>query len=124
MKKVFSRSSVIPCDLAKSVLDAAGIFAVIKHELGSAAAGYSWPVPNNPSLPWAWPEVWVSDEDFERAREILATVSADPARQIENQTPFAERSTVPAIKKCPYCGKEYPDGFTTCPVDGNPLVSS
>jgi hypothetical protein len=74
MKKVFTRSSVIPCDLAKSVLEAAGIFAVIKHELGSAAAGYSWPVPDNPSLPWAWPEVWVSDEDYERALETLSTV--------------------------------------------------
>jgi cytochrome c556 len=123
MKKVFSRSSVIPCDLAKSVLDAAGVFAVIRHELGSAAAGYSWPVPNNPSLPWAWPEVWVSDEDFERAREILADVSAESARQMEDQIP-AETSTASVIKRCPYCGKEYPENFTTCPVDGNPLVRS
>jgi len=77
MKKVFTRSSVIPCDLAKSVLEAAGIFAVIRHELGSAAAGYSWPVPDNPSLPWAWPEVLVSDEDYERALEVLSTIDTD-----------------------------------------------
>jgi hypothetical protein len=77
MKKVFTRSSVIPCDLAKSVLEAAGIFAVIRHELGSAAAGYSWPVPDNPSLPWAWPEVLVSDEDYERALEILSTIDTN-----------------------------------------------
>jgi hypothetical protein len=63
LKKVFTNSSVVPCDLAKSVLEAAGIFTVMKHELGSAAAGYGLPVPDNPSLPWAWPEVWVSDED-------------------------------------------------------------
>jgi len=79
MKKVFTRSSVIPCDLAKSVLEAAGIFAVIRHELGSAAAGYSWPVPDNPSLPWAWPEVLVSDEDYERALEILSTIDTASA---------------------------------------------
>jgi hypothetical protein len=74
VKKVFTNSSVVPCDLAKSVLEAAGIFAVMKHELGSAAAGYGFPVPENPSLPWAWPEVWVSDGDYERALETLASV--------------------------------------------------
>jgi len=46
----------------------------MKHELGSAAAGYGFPVPGNPSLPWAWPELWVSDEDYERALETLATI--------------------------------------------------
>ncbi len=25
------------------------------------------------------------------------------------------------MKKCAYCGKEYPDQMTTCPQDGNPL---
>ena len=91
MKKVFTRSSVIPCDLAKSVLEAAGIFAVIRHELGSAAAGYSWPVPDNPSLPWAWPEVLVSDEDYERALEILTTIDSDSGdTAAENLPPSSE----------------------------------
>jgi hypothetical protein len=86
MKKVFTRSSVIPCDLARSVLEAAGIFAVIRHELGSAAAGYSWPVPDNPSLPWAWPEVLVSDEDYERALEILATIDTSSGDTTSGET--------------------------------------
>ena len=25
------------------------------------------------------------------------------------------------MKKCAYCGQEYPDQMTTCPQDGNPL---
>ena len=87
MKKVFTRSSVIPCDLAKSVLEAAGIFAVIRHELGSAAAGYSWPVPDNPSLPWAWPEVWVSDEDYERALETLSTIDTMSGDKTQDDLP-------------------------------------
>jgi len=44
MKQVFTNSSVIPCDLVKSVLEAEGISATIKNELGSAAAGYSLPI--------------------------------------------------------------------------------
>ena len=72
MKEVFTNSSVIPCDLIKSVLDSAGITATIRNELGSAAAGCGLPVLDNPSLPWAWPEVWVNDEDYERALEIIA----------------------------------------------------
>ena len=67
---------MIPCDLVKSELKANGIEAVINNPLGSAAAGYSLPVPNNPSLPWAWPEVWVSDEDYDRAKEVLAARDA------------------------------------------------
>jgi hypothetical protein len=85
VKKVFTNSSVVPCDLAKSVLEAAGIFAVMKHELGSAAAGYALPVPNNPSLPWAWPELWVSDEDYERALETLATVDVGQGDEPEQR---------------------------------------
>jgi len=71
MRQVFSNSSVIPCDLVKSMLEAEGIFATIKNELGSAAAGCGLPVMDNPSLAWAWPEVWVSDEDYEKAMELI-----------------------------------------------------
>jgi hypothetical protein len=72
MKQVFTNSSVIPCDLVKSMLEAEGVPAIIKNELGSAAAGYSLPVLDNPSLPWAWPEVWVPDEHHERAMELIS----------------------------------------------------
>ena len=124
MKKVFTNSSVVPCDLAKSVLEAAGIFAIIKHELGSAAAGYSLPVPDNPSLPWAWPEVWVSEEDYERALEILTATSAETAPQSEKQVLPAGKTPLPVTNRCPYCGREFPDDVTRCPVDKNPLVKS
>jgi hypothetical protein len=81
MKQVFTNSSVIPCDLVKSMLEAEGIPAIIKNELGSAAAGYSLPVLDNPSLPWAWPEVWVPDQDCERALELISGFEAAPGGQ-------------------------------------------
>lgn len=71
MRQVFTNSSVIPCDLIKSLLESEGIAATIRNELGSAASGYSLPMPDNPSLPWAWPEVWVADEDYEKAMELI-----------------------------------------------------
>lgn len=40
---------------------------MIKNEKGSCSAGVGWPIPGNPTLAWAWPEVWVNDEDYEDA---------------------------------------------------------
>ena len=53
------------------MLDAAGIDSMFKNEGGSAIAGYGWPVPTGSALPWAWPEVWVNEEDFELASQIV-----------------------------------------------------
>jgi hypothetical protein len=72
MKKVFSASNIIPRDLFRSVLDAAGIDSMLKNEGGSAVTGNALPVPAGSELPWAWPEVWVNDEDFETASQIVA----------------------------------------------------
>jgi hypothetical protein len=72
MKRVFRAPSVIPCDFLRSMLDAAGIDSMFKNESGSAATGNALPVPSGSELPWAWPEVWVNDEDFELASQIAA----------------------------------------------------
>lgn len=72
MKRVFTAPSIIPCDFLRSMLDAAGIDSMLKNEGGSAITGNALPVPSGSELPWAWPEVWVNDEDFEVASEIAA----------------------------------------------------
>lgn len=94
MKKVFTHSSVIPCDLIVSVLDAAGIPAVIHNELGSAASGYSIPVRDNPSLPWAWPEVWVDEADYELALELVRETTAETSTRGEAGIPTDPSGTV------------------------------
>ena len=33
------------------------------------------------------------------------------------------RHNIARMKKCPYCGKEYPDDATVCELDANPLVA-
>jgi hypothetical protein len=85
MRQVFTNSSVVPCDLVKSVLEAEGIFTTIRNELGSAASGCALPVVDNPSLPWAWPEVWVSDEDYDRAAALIAARETSPTSGTEGQ---------------------------------------
>jgi hypothetical protein len=72
MKQVFTDPSVIPCDMLKSVLDCEGIPAMIRNEWGALMVGYGLPIFGCPSLPWAWPEVWVRDEDCDRALKIAA----------------------------------------------------
>jgi hypothetical protein len=72
MKRIFTAPSVIPCDFLRSLLDAEGIASVFKNEGGSAITGNALPVPYGAQLPWAWPEVWVNDEDFELASQIAA----------------------------------------------------
>ncbi len=81
MKRIFTATNVIPCDLLRSVLDAYGIMSALKNEGGSHMTGNALPVPAGAELPWAWPEVWVNDEDFETASQIAAEF------QRKHQTP-------------------------------------
>ena len=71
MKKVFTAPSVIPCDSLKAMLAAHGISSSIKNEGGSMIAEIGYPLLSCPTLPFEWPEVWVQDEDFQHACEIV-----------------------------------------------------
>ena len=56
--------------MLKSILELQGISVMIKNERGSTSSGYGLPVPMA-SLSFAWPEVWVNEQDFETALAIL-----------------------------------------------------
>jgi hypothetical protein len=60
----------------KRIFTASNIISALKNEGGSAVTGNALPVPSGSELPWAWPEVWVNDEDFEAASEIAADFQA------------------------------------------------
>ena len=79
MKKIFTDPSVVPCDLLRGILEGRGIKVLIKNELGSAGAGAGNPVPTMSSLTFAWPEVWVADEDAQVALEIVGEMKGSEA---------------------------------------------
>jgi hypothetical protein len=72
MKEIFTAPNVIPCDLLKAILEAHGIRSFIKYEHGSPIFGIEDPASSCPFPPFAWPKVWVQDEDFPQANEIVA----------------------------------------------------
>ena len=77
MKRVFTDRLVTACDLVKSQLEASGIGAELKNERGSTTVGEGLPVFSEPSLPFAWPEVWVKHEDEQAALVIIADIGSD-----------------------------------------------
>lgn len=85
MKKVFTAPSVVPCDMLKSLLESNGITSIIKNERGSAIAGVGYPVPTSPSPTFAWPEIWVHDDDFGKASEIASQVQSDQENPDQEQ---------------------------------------
>jgi hypothetical protein len=83
MKEIFTAPNVIPCDLLKVVLEANGIPSHIKNSSDSTIAGigYLLPLCLFPSL--TWPEVWVQDEYFQRASEIVSELQKEKSETNE-----------------------------------------
>jgi len=79
MKMVFTSPTVVPCDMIRSVLEANGIDTLMKNERGSAPAVVGWPIPDMMALTYAWPEVWVRDEDGDTAMLVVAGLKEPPA---------------------------------------------
>jgi hypothetical protein len=67
MKKIYTSSNLTHCDLVRGVLEESGFPVMLKNEFVSNTAGASIAG----SLGFAWPEVWVHDEDAESAVECL-----------------------------------------------------
>ncbi len=64
MKKLMTATDRIELGFFKGVLEAEGIACMIKNELLGGALGE---LPVNET----WPEVWVADQDLERAQQHL-----------------------------------------------------
>jgi hypothetical protein len=101
MRMVFTDPSVVPCDMLKGVLAGSGIPAIIKNERGSTPAGEGDPIPFMPSLVFAWPEVWVADDDYETAAAIVKDMKT-------GVTP------APCAWKCPRCGETVDPELDAC----------
>lgn len=82
MKLVYTAQNVIPCDVLVSILEAQGIWCSLKNPRGSFTVGEGLPLAS--SLTWAWPEVWVREEDFATAAELAAEFRKNRSDQDEN----------------------------------------
>ncbi len=66
MKKVFTHQNPLIVGNARNLLEERGIAAELRNEFASSAMGETAPLET-------WPELWVGDADYERARELLDT---------------------------------------------------
>jgi hypothetical protein len=71
MKRVWSTPSIVQCDLLKSILEGSGIRVETVNELSAQYTGIGYPVPTGQALPFAWPELWVEDADYDRALALI-----------------------------------------------------
>ncbi len=92
MKLLYSSANTLLVNHVHNLLEAAGIDSRIKNEFLSGGAGELPPTE-------AWPELWVAEEDFARAQEVV-----DVLRRPES---------LPAWR-CPGCGEEVEGQFSAC----------
>ena len=71
MKKVWTTPSLVQCDLVRAILESEGIMCVIMNESNARFAGIGYPILSGQALPFAWPELWVPDEQLKEATEIV-----------------------------------------------------
>ena len=74
MKKVFTHQNSLIVGNARNLLEEQGIATELRNEFASSAMGETAPLET-------WPELWVGDADYARARELLdsALVERDSA---------------------------------------------
>jgi len=72
VKQVFTSHNLSRVDLVKSLLESDGIVCLMKNEHGAHTAGGGFGF----AMAFAWPEIWVSDDDVARAENIVAELNA------------------------------------------------
>jgi len=80
---VFTARSVVPCDFLKAMLESEGIPCVLRNEYGTSLLSQGYPVPGGSALVWAWPEVWIPEEDVERAMPLVESFQRSQQKQSE-----------------------------------------
>ena len=94
MVKVYSASLLVLVENMKNVLAAHGIESHIMNRYLSSVAGEVPPLET-------WPQLWVSEDDFDRAKNIVEDVESDTG---------GTEGTV----KCPNCGEDVERQFGEC----------
>jgi hypothetical protein len=94
MKRIYSAPALAMVENVKNVLQLNGIRSTITNQYLSAGVGELPPIES-------WPQLWVAEEDVERASEIIKATGKDLS---EPQKTWV----------CPKCNEEVEDQFTEC----------
>jgi hypothetical protein len=94
MQRVYTGQVLALVANMKNVLKMHGIESSIRNQYLSAAVGE---IPPHES----WPQLWVSDQDFERAKKIIEDTERDSPESIE-------------VLTCSKCGEEVEAQFAVC----------
>lgn len=94
MQRVYTGQVLALVEIMKNVLDMHGIESTIRNQYLSAAVGE---IPPHES----WPQLWVSDRDVERARNIIEAAER-------------ESTESPKVFICTKCGEEVEAQFAVC----------
>jgi hypothetical protein len=92
LKLLYSSANTLLVSHLRNLLEAAGIDSQVKNEFLAGGAGELPPTE-------AWPELWVAEEDFARARQVVDELE--------------QRSSLPPWR-CSNCGEEMEGQFTIC----------
>ena len=102
MLKIYSHEDRFLVMQVKTALEAHGIPCFIKNEFSSGAIGELSPFD-------AWPEVWLSDEEWQaRAEKIIAELSSDTVDQSPWLCTNCNEKNEATFELCWQCGKEQP----------------
>lgn len=94
MIKVYSAQFLAPVANMRNVLKMYQIESNITGEYLSAVVGEVPPIE-------VWPQLWVSEQDFERAKKII-------------EEGIKDSPDTPELLICPKCGEEVEDQFAMC----------
>jgi hypothetical protein len=94
MERVYSAQVLVLVENMKNILEMHGIESRITNHYLSAAVGE---IPPHE----AWPQLWVSEQDLEQAKQVVEEALSDSP---ESQT----------VRICPSCGEEVEGQFAEC----------
>jgi hypothetical protein len=100
MKRIYSAPVLAMVENVKNVLELNGVKSTITNQYLSAGVGELPPIES-------WPQLWVEEEDGERASEIIRSTGKD-LNQPEK------------VWVCPKCNEEVEEQFTECWNCGTP----
>lgn len=94
MKRVYTGQVLALVENMKNVLKINGIDSYIRNRYLSSAVGEIPPIES-------WPQLWVAEESFELAKNIIAEAEKEP--------PESDKIWI-----CPKCGEEVEGQFFEC----------